>query len=65
VYGELEQVGAFWDFGDLPLTLDRAPPALGQHSRQVWELLGLDAVQVAALEQQGLSSTMKPSDGYP
>lgn len=65
VYGELEQVGAFWDFGDLPLTLERAPPALGQHSRQVWEMLGLDAVQVAALEEQGLSSTMQASDGHP
>lgn len=65
VYGELEQVGAFWDFGDLPLTLDRAPPALGQHSRQVWKLLGLDAAQVAALEQQGLSSTLQPSNGHP
>lgn len=64
VYGELEQVGAFWDFGNLPLTLDRAPPALGQHSRQVWELLGLDAGQIAALEQLGLSSTMKPSDEH-
>ena len=65
VYGELEQIGAFWDFGDLPLTLDRAPPALGEHSRHVWDLLGLDAVQVAALEQQGLSSNMNPSNGYP
>lgn len=65
VYGELEQVGAFWDFGDLPLTLDRAPPALGQHSRQVWKLLGLDAAQVAALEQQGLSCTLQPLNGHP
>ena len=63
VYGELEQVGAFWDFGDLPLALDRAPPALGEHSRQVWDLLGLDAAQVAALERQGLSSSPNPSIG--
>lgn len=65
VYGELEQVGAFWDFGDLPLSLERAPPALGEHSREVWERLGLDGVQVAALEQQGLSSTMQASNGQP
>lgn len=55
VYGDLEQVGAYWDFGDLPLRLDRAPPALGEHSREVWERLGLGPVQIAALEAQGLS----------
>jgi len=64
VYGELEQVGAFWDFGDLPLALDRPPPALGEHSRQVWDLLGLEAAQVAALEREGIS-TPNPSIGYP
>lgn len=65
VYGELEQVGAFWDFGDLPLKLDRAPPALGEHSAQVWEGLGLGPAQVAALERQGLTVLMNPSTGIP
>jgi crotonobetainyl-CoA:carnitine CoA-transferase CaiB-like acyl-CoA transferase len=55
VYGELEQVGAYWDFGDLPLRLDRPPPALGEHSREVWERLGLGPERIAALEQQGLT----------
>lgn len=58
VYGELEQVGAYWDFGDLPLRLVRAPPALGEHSREVWERLGLDAGQIAALVHQGLTACM-------
>jgi crotonobetainyl-CoA:carnitine CoA-transferase CaiB-like acyl-CoA transferase len=35
VYGRLEQVGAFWDFGDLPLRLERPAPTLGQHTEEV------------------------------
>lgn len=58
VYGELEQVGAYWDFGDLPLTLKRAPPALGEHSREVWERLGLDSGQIATLVDHGLTAFM-------
>jgi crotonobetainyl-CoA:carnitine CoA-transferase CaiB-like acyl-CoA transferase len=65
VYGELEQVGAYWDFGDLPLKLDLAPPALGEHSAQVWEKLGLGPAQVAALEREGLSILMQASTGNP
>jgi crotonobetainyl-CoA:carnitine CoA-transferase CaiB-like acyl-CoA transferase len=61
VYGELEQVGAYWDFGDLPLTLSRPPPALGEHSREVWERLGLTPGQIAALEEQGLTILMNAS----
>ncbi len=56
VYGRLEQVGAFWDFGDLPLTLVRAPPTLGEHSREVWQQLGLDAEQIARLQELGLTN---------
>lgn len=65
VYGELEQVGAYWDFGDLPLKLDRPPPALGEHSAQVWERLGFGPAQVDALERQGLTVLKTPSTGNP
>jgi crotonobetainyl-CoA:carnitine CoA-transferase CaiB-like acyl-CoA transferase len=41
LYGQLEQIGGLWDFGDLPLRLDRPPPTLGQHSREVLDELGL------------------------
>lgn len=63
VYGRLEQVGAFWDFGDLPLSLERPPPALGEHSRQVWERLGFDAAQIARLVEHGLTNDQ--GDGRP
>lgn len=55
VYGEMQQVGALWDFGDLPLALDRAPPALGQHSREVLERLGFPDDEIEALAGRGLT----------
>lgn len=54
VYGALQQIGGFWDFADLPLTLDRAPPALGQHSREVLLGMGCSEGQLQQLVEAGL-----------
>lgn len=54
VYGELEQIGGFWDFGDLPLALNRAPPALAQHSREVLTGLGFSEEQLQPLAEAGV-----------
>ena len=54
VYGDLQQIGAFWDFGDLPLSLQRPPPALGQHTRQVLEGLGFAGDELERLAAAGL-----------
>jgi|GEM_PF-1449495 len=54
VYGDLQQVGGFWDFGNLPLKLDRAPPALGQHSREVLAELGFDDSEQQRLVEAGV-----------
>ena len=53
-WGLLEQVGALWDFGGLEVTLDRAPPALGQHSVEVLTTVGLDAGAIAGLIDRGI-----------
>jgi crotonobetainyl-CoA:carnitine CoA-transferase CaiB-like acyl-CoA transferase len=54
VYGDLQQIGAFWDFGNLPLSLQRPPPALGQHTRQVLETLGFTNSELERLASVGL-----------
>ncbi|WP_249674763.1 CoA transferase [Pseudomonas abieticivorans] len=53
VYGDLQQIGAFWDFGDLPLSLQRPPPALGQHTRQVLQGLGVCNEELERLAASG------------
>ena len=53
-YGNLQQVGALWDFGELPLSIDRAPPALGAHSRDVLSMLGFSSQQIDEFAAQGL-----------
>ncbi len=53
-WGRLEQVGAFWDLGDLEVRLDRAPPALGQHTVEVLNEAGLDAGTIDALLARGV-----------
>ncbi len=56
VYGDLQQIGAFWDFGNLPLSLQRPPPALGQHTRQVLEGLGFTSSELERLASAGLAA---------
>ncbi|MET0146120.1 MAG: CoA transferase [Ilumatobacteraceae bacterium] len=52
-WGEMRQFGAYWAFGDLHLQLDRACPALGQHSADVLGMLGFDEQAVADLGRAG------------
>jgi crotonobetainyl-CoA:carnitine CoA-transferase CaiB-like acyl-CoA transferase len=53
-YGALEQIGAFWSFGDdLAVRLDVGPPALGEHTRAVLREVGLDDDTVDAMVESG------------
>ena len=55
-YGRMDQVGAFWNFGDLPLKLDRPPPALGEHTREVLLERGLSGAEIDGLIAGGLAA---------
>src|SRR3954469_25780139 len=58
-YGRVEQPGAFWIFGDLDVKLDRAPPALGEHTVEVLTEVGLDSATVDALLASGAALAWK------
>ena len=60
-WGELEQVGALWSLGDLDVRLDRAPPALGEHTEEVLAEVGLDRAAIDALLAESVAVQATPS----
>jgi crotonobetainyl-CoA:carnitine CoA-transferase CaiB-like acyl-CoA transferase len=60
-HGHVEQPGAFWNFGDLDVKLDRAPPALGEHTVEVLTEVGLDSAAIDALLASGAAHAWKAS----
>jgi crotonobetainyl-CoA:carnitine CoA-transferase CaiB-like acyl-CoA transferase len=57
-YGMMEQPGAFWDFGDLDVRLDKAPPALGEHSVEILAELGFERDEIDRLVREGVVTAM-------
>jgi hypothetical protein len=53
-WGEMQQFGAFWDLGDLALRLDRACPAVGEHTGEVLAELGFGGAEIADLAARGV-----------
>jgi crotonobetainyl-CoA:carnitine CoA-transferase CaiB-like acyl-CoA transferase len=60
-WGELEQVGALWSLGDLDVSLELAPPALGEHTVEVLRQLDLDEDLIAALLAESVAVQAPPS----
>jgi crotonobetainyl-CoA:carnitine CoA-transferase CaiB-like acyl-CoA transferase len=54
VYGMMEQPGAYWAFGDLDVRLDKAPPALGEHSVDILTELGFAGDEIDRLVTAGV-----------
>lgn len=55
IYGMFEQPGAYWAFGDLGVRLDKAPPALGQHTVEILEEIGLSRDEIDRLVADGVA----------
>jgi crotonobetainyl-CoA:carnitine CoA-transferase CaiB-like acyl-CoA transferase len=60
-WGELEQVGALWSLGDLEVSLELAPPALGEHTIAVLREVGLDQDLITALLAESVAVQAPPS----
>jgi crotonobetainyl-CoA:carnitine CoA-transferase CaiB-like acyl-CoA transferase len=58
-YGDVEQPGAFWDFGDLDVRLDRAPPGLGEHTVEVLTEVGIDPATIDGMLAAGAAHEWK------
>ncbi len=54
LWGRFEQVGTFFDFGDLGTRFDRAPPVLGEHSREILAEFGFGAGEIDTMISSGL-----------
>lgn len=54
LYGTVEQPGALWNFGDVPVVFRRAAPGIGQHTDEIMAELGFDAAEIAAFRAAGV-----------
>lgn len=53
-WGMLLQPGAMWDFGDLEVRLELAPPTLGEHTVPVLDELGFSSEEISEFVAQGV-----------
>lgn len=53
-FGSMEQPGAFWQFGDMSLSLERAAPIIGQHSREILADLDYTEAEIDQLYADGV-----------
>jgi crotonobetainyl-CoA:carnitine CoA-transferase CaiB-like acyl-CoA transferase len=62
-WGNFEQPGAYWGFGDLTVQLRSSPPTLSQHARAILEELGYDDDEVDSFIDNGLVTRPQHLDG--
>ena len=54
-YGWTEQIGSLWQMAPARLAIERAAPALGQHSREILAEIGLAEGEIEALIADGVA----------
>ncbi len=47
LYGEIEQPGEMWNFGDTPMNITRACPTIGQHTDEIMLEMGFSTSEIA------------------
>lgn len=52
LYGIVEQPGAFWHFGDVPIVFKRCCPDIGEHSDEILREIGYSNSEIAAFREQ-------------
>ena len=51
IYGLVEQPGAFWHFGDVPIVFKRCAPAVGQHNDEILREVGYSDSEIAGFRE--------------
>ncbi|HEV7341694.1 MAG TPA: CoA transferase [Sphingopyxis sp.] len=51
LYGLVEQPGAFWHFGDVPIVFKRCAPAVGQHRDEILREIGYSDAEIAGFRE--------------
>lgn len=51
LYGIVEQPGAFWNFGEIPVVFKRCCPAVGEHSDEILREIGYSDAEIAAFRE--------------
>ena len=54
LYGMVEQPGAFWHFGDVPIMFRRCCPAVGEHSDEILREIGYSDDEIAGFRAAGI-----------
>jgi crotonobetainyl-CoA:carnitine CoA-transferase CaiB-like acyl-CoA transferase len=52
LYGMVEQPGAFWNFGDIPIVFKRCCPDIGEHSDEILREVGFTDIEITAFRDQ-------------
>lgn len=47
LYGMVEQPGAFWNFDDIPMKIDRCCPGIGEHTDDIMREMGFSDSEIA------------------
>lgn len=54
LFGMVEQPGALWHFGEIPIKFKRCCPTIGEHSDEILHEIGYSDAEIQSFREQGL-----------